>query len=201
LIERGNYCEFLPIADDYHVLVRTALKTKMVKLHKMGYIQYMNDNNNNFSLIRNGEINRLVPHHLRPHFYKDFNINEEMEKKGAYENEEYCWKHIQIWKRGPTYEHKYCNEIVNANYDKIYCIIGLENAIKNMKRLKELYKDPRNDFLLLENKTRCEDLWEFLEKQKLDRMKCYSLKESSYHELVNYFHLIYKSLENYEIIL
>jgi len=200
LIEIGNYCEFLPIADDYHVLVKTALKTKMVKLHKMGYIQYMNDNNNNFSLIRNGEINRLVPHHLRPHFYKDFNVNEEMKKKGAYEEEEYIWKHSQFWKRGPSYEHKYCNKIVNANYDKIYCIIGLENAIKNMKRLKELYKDPRNDFLLLENKTRCEDLWEFLDIQKLDRMKCYSLRESSYDELVRYFHLVYKSLENYEII-
>jgi glycosyltransferase involved in cell wall biosynthesis len=200
LMEIGNYCEFLPIADDYHVLVKTALKTKMVKLHKLGYIQYMNDNNNNFSLIRNSEINRLVPHHLRPHFYNDFNINEEMKKRDAYESEEYIVNHNQFWKRDPPYENKYCNEIANMNYDKIYCIIGLENVIKNIKRLKELYNDPRNDFLILENKMSCEDLWRFIDNQKMDRMKCYTMKDCSYIELERYFHLVYKSLDQYEIL-
>jgi glycosyltransferase involved in cell wall biosynthesis len=200
LMELGNYCEFLPIADDYHILVKTALKTKMVKLHKLGYIQYMNENNNNFSLIRNAEINRLVPFHLKPHFYIDYNINEEMKKKDAYENEIYLTNSSQIWKRGDDYKHTFCNEIANMNYVKIYCIIGLENMIKNIKKIKELYNDPSNDFLILENKMSCEDLCHFIDNQKMDRMKCYSMNDCNYKELEKYFHLIYKSLDNYEII-
>ena len=55
----GNYSEFLPICDDYEILLRTACNTKMAKIHKLGYIQYMNDNNNNLSKIRryNGPVN------------------------------------------------------------------------------------------------------------------------------------------------
>jgi hypothetical protein len=199
-MEIGNYSEFLPIADDYHVLVKTAIKTKMVKLHKIGYVQYMNENNNNFSLIRNSEINRLVPKHLMPYFYNYLNINEIMKEKNGYEDEKYLFHHSQMWKRGENYKPKYCNEIANMDYEKIYCVIGLETAIKNIKRLKELYKDPRNDFILLDNRATNEDLWHFLDNQKIDKMKCYSLKESNYEELERYFHFIYKSLDNYEII-
>ena len=50
-----NYSEFLPICDDYEILLRTALNTKIVKIHKLGYVQFMNDGRSNFSLIRNGE--------------------------------------------------------------------------------------------------------------------------------------------------
>jgi hypothetical protein len=200
-MEMGNYSEFLPIADDYQVLLRTAVHTKMAKIHKIGYIQYMNDNNNNFSLIRNSEINRLVPHHLKPQCYQMYQIQQKMRELDAYEDETYIHNHSQIWKRGATYEHKFCNKICNMDYDKIYCIIGIENLIKHMARIKELYKEPRNDFLFLENKMKCSECWDFLDKQKLDRMKCYAMTESSYEELARYFHLIYKSLDEYEIIM
>ena len=59
LLELGNYSEFLPICDDFEILLRTMCHTKVAKIHKLGYIQFMNDNNNNYSLISNGEINRL----------------------------------------------------------------------------------------------------------------------------------------------
>jgi O-antigen biosynthesis protein len=59
LNEIGNYCEYLPICDDQELIMRTAVKTKIARVHKLAYIQYMNDGWNNFSLIRNSEINRL----------------------------------------------------------------------------------------------------------------------------------------------
>ena len=64
LLTMDNYSEFLPICDDYEILLRTAISTKIVKINKLGYIQYMNNDNNNFSLIRNSEINRIGPHHI-----------------------------------------------------------------------------------------------------------------------------------------
>ena len=200
LLDMGNYSEFLPIADDYHILVRTAVKTKMAKLHKLGYIQYMNHGNNNFSLIRNSEINRLVPLHLMPHQYRDYHVHDRMKELDAYEPETYIHNHSQIWKRGPDYEHKFCNLIVNVDYDQIICIIGIENLIRNMTRIRDLYKNPRIDFLLLENKMKCEELWRFLDVQHLDRMKCYAMTDVSYEELERYFNLIYKSLSHVEII-
>ena len=48
LLRLENYSEFLPICDDYEILLKTALNTKIVKIHKLGYIQYMNNGNNNF---------------------------------------------------------------------------------------------------------------------------------------------------------
>jgi hypothetical protein len=58
LLELDNYCEHLHICDDYEILLRTAIsgaecltkkKYKMAKIHKLGYIQYMNEGENNFS--------------------------------------------------------------------------------------------------------------------------------------------------------
>ena len=75
LIKIGNYNEMLPVSDDYELLLRTAVQTKMVKIHQLGYIQYMNKNENNFSLIRNSEINRLCSH-LTFHCYNDYKIDD-----------------------------------------------------------------------------------------------------------------------------
>lgn len=58
----GSYPEFLPICDDQEILMRTqACGAKMVKLHTMGYLQYMNlpSNGSNFSGIRGQEICRM----------------------------------------------------------------------------------------------------------------------------------------------
>ena len=80
LMEIGNYSECLPIADDYEILVLTALKTKMLKINKFGYIQYKNSGNNNFSLIRNGEITKLQ-NEISKHYYQKFNIPEFFRKQ------------------------------------------------------------------------------------------------------------------------
>ena len=47
LLDMGSYCEYLPICDDYEIILRTSISTKIAKIHKLGYIQYMNDSNNN----------------------------------------------------------------------------------------------------------------------------------------------------------
>ena len=48
LLDLGNYSEFLPICDDFEILMRTMCNTKIAKIHKAGYIQFMNNNANNF---------------------------------------------------------------------------------------------------------------------------------------------------------
>jgi len=201
LIDAGNYCEFLPICDDYEILLRTAITTKIAKIHKFGYIQYMNDNNNNFSLIRNGEINRIGPNYISPIFYEQFKINERMKELDAYEDEKYIHMNSKIWKRDDTlYEHKYCNKIVNLDYDKQYCIIGLDSLILNKDKIASLYEDLRNDFFIIDNKCDLGHLQYMLDIYGFSRFKCYTLIDETSEILIKYFLLQYKSCEKYEII-
>ena len=199
LLEIGNYSEYLPISDDYELLVRTAVKTKIAKIHKLGYVQYMNNGGNNFSYIRNSEINRLR-YHLTDHCYKKYDVQETMKKLNAYEDEKYMNEHIQIWKCD-NYDYKYCNEIINVNYKKQYCIIGLETLYCNMDEILKLYQDNNNDFIVLDNKNSSDTdiLCTKLDNIGLDKMKCYEMNDCNDMQLINYFNLIYKSCNDYKI--
>ncbi len=197
ILQIGNYCEALPILDDYELLLRTAVNTKIVKLSKLGYIQYMNNNNNNFSLIRNSEINRII-WDLKRVCYDKYKISENMKLKDAFEDEKFIYESSQIWKRN-DYEHKFCNKIINLEYKKQFCILGMNTFMNNFNEISELYKDQTNDFILLDNNLNNDNLCEFLDKNNFIRMKCYSMTDCSWDELKKYFLLIYKSCDNYHI--
>lgn len=201
LLQIGSYCEYLPICDDYEIILRTSISTKIAKIHKLGYIQYMNESNNNFSLIRNSEINRIGPYYISPIYFKEFDINNKMAQQNAYEDEKYIHRHSKIWERDQTqYKHKYCNLIINNDFDKQFCIIGFDSLLANIDRITELYKEPRNDFIILENKCTLEYLQERLERYNFSRMKCYTLIDTPNEQLINYFKLLYLSVSEYEII-
>jgi glycosyltransferase involved in cell wall biosynthesis len=200
LIKAGNYSEFLPICDDYEIILRTALITKMAKIHKFGYIQFMNENNNNFSLIRNAEINRIGPQYISPMYYNFFNIDEHMKELDACEDD--CYKNVysKVWEREHTYEHKFCNEVVNLDFDKQFCIIGIDSLIKNLDKINELYQNPRNDFIVIDNKCTIDYLQNKLDRYGFSRFKCYTLVDTPDDNLIQYFKFLYKSCKDYEII-
>jgi hypothetical protein len=188
----GNYSEFLPICDDQELLMRTALNTTIAKIPKLGYVQYMNDGNNNFSLIRNKEINRLGPNYIVPQFYAMYDVHGKMKTKNAYEDEEYIYKTPSLWKR-TNYTHVYCNMRIQYDYDIQYCIIGLDAFFKHLDTLKEAYKNPRHDFILLDGLGYKDKLCKALDDAELSRMKCCSMPNTTHEELLRYFHSLYKS--------
>ena len=188
LLEMGNYNEMLPICDDYELFLRTAVKTNIAKIPKLGYVQYMNNNNNNFSLIRNSEINRLV-YPIRDQCFEAYCIEDEMKKKDAYEENE----NKQIWKR-KDYTHKYCNSIINL-HKKQTCIIGLNTLYSNYSKIKNL--TTLDDILLLDNKVSSDKLCEILDYFNLN-IKCYAMDDCTDDELIQYF-MLYKS-SDYHII-
>jgi len=195
LLDSGNYSEFLPICDDYEILLRTFCTTKMAKIHKLGYIQYHNESNNNFSLIRNSEINRIGPQFIQPIFYDLFKINERCKELNCYEDPKYIYEHSQIWKR-EDYIHLMGNKIINLNYNKQYCIIGIQSLINKLEYIKELCLNPRNDFILLDS-VPVEEIQKVIESYNLDNFKCYSVPKE---ESINYFLMMYKSTKEYSII-
>lgn len=200
LMQAGNYSEFLPICDDFEILLRTAATSKMAKICKLGYVQYMNNNNNNFSLIRNAEINRLGPYFISPIFFDKFNITEKMNQVGACEDEKYRYHHSNVWTRDPkNYTHNYANLVCNSDYEKQYCIIGINALLENIELIQNLYKNKKNDFILLDI-CNVAELWRLLDFHNFTRFKCYSYRDNNSENLINYFKIMYKSNENYEII-
>ena len=198
LMECENYSERLPICDDYEILLRTLTKYKVVKNNKIQYIQYMNDNGNNFSYIRNNEINRIGPNYIRPIFYNEYNIHNKMKDLNAYEDEKFIGFHSYIWKREKEYVHLRHNSLINSDYDKQYCIIN--NAILDPK-LIELYKNKRNDFIFLSNVHPLNEIKIILDNKNYDKMKCYSLLGCTNDELIKYFKMLYKNDNcDYEIL-
>ena len=198
LNDLGSYSEYLPICDDQEILMRTCVRTKMARVHKFAYIQYMNDGWNNFSLIRNSEINRLGPNFIVPQGYADYKINEHMKSVGAFEERgSNPWQ--QMWKK-PDFEYKYCNSVLNFDADKQYCILGKSALLDNIDRLRELYGNSRNDFFVLDNAVPADELCDVLDALDLSRMKCYSLDDCSWEELCKYFHFICRSTKDYEFI-
>lgn len=59
--EIGGHRDLLHVADDYELVVRTFLKTRMIRIPKLGYVQYRNvDGTGNTHQARSLEIQRLV---------------------------------------------------------------------------------------------------------------------------------------------
>ena len=57
----GGHRDLIHVADDYELMVRTFLSTRMIRIPKMGYVQYRNqDGSGNTHQARNKEIQRLV---------------------------------------------------------------------------------------------------------------------------------------------
>jgi len=201
LLQIGNYCEYLPICDDYEIILRTAINTKIAKIHKMGYVQYMNNDNNNFSLIRNAEINRIGPQYISKIYYNKFNINDEMKKLDAYEDEIYLNDDSIIWQRDPeSYKHRFCNLLVNNDFKTQFCIIGIDGLLKHIDKIRDLYTDFENDFIVIENKCTIDYLWNRINSLGFDRMKCFLLMDEPEERLINYFKVCYLSTNKYEVL-
>lgn len=189
LLQVGNYSEMLPICDDLEVLLSTCKHTKMLKIPKLAYIQFFNEGQNNFSLIRNSEINRLGPKFIVP-IWKQLNNSDAFFKaSNAWDGSSEI---VQIWKRAET--PPYLNRVFHPDYETQICIIGIFALNANMERIQELYKNPSNDFFLIVPRGAREDIIQMLENKGLARMKFYILENATYQTMLRYFYRIYKSV-------
>lgn len=63
----GGHNKFLNVADDYELIIRTFLNTKIAKINVFTYIQYFERNGSNTQFTKNADIQDLV--HLTANFY------------------------------------------------------------------------------------------------------------------------------------
>jgi hypothetical protein len=199
LMNLGSYSEFLPIVDDLEILLRTAVGTKMARVHKPAYVQYMNTGGNNFQFIRNSEINRLGTRNIVPQAYHNFKIEDYMRSVGAHEEQKTEWWHAPMWKR-PNFEYKYCNKVMNYDIEKQYCYLGFDVFIKRKDEIRYLLANPKNDVFVLANDCTKEELCKVMDELGFDTIKCYAIKDITLEELRKYFLLVCKRCDSYEII-
>jgi glycosyltransferase involved in cell wall biosynthesis len=199
LLEIGSYSEFLPICDDQEILLRTILNLNILKIPKSAYIQYFNDGGSNFSLLRNKEINRIGPNFLTPQFKAKFPLDLNLQNKDAWTDNKYDKAPQQLWMRN-EYKPNYINKIYNPDYDTQFGIIGVDVFNAKLETIKELYKNPRNDFFLIDNSVDPTLIFKLLTENNLTKIKFYVLKNTSKQQLQNYFERIYKSTEAYIIM-
>jgi len=190
LLQIGNYSEMLPICDDLEILLRTCYNTTMLKIPKLAYIQIFNDGGNNFSTIRGAEINRLGPQFIGPISSVQNRSNDFFKSVGAWDD---VSGRVQIWKRPQA--PPYANVLFHPDYDTQICIIGMKGLEMNMERIMELYRYPRNDFLLLLSEGSYKEVIEHLERLGLTRLKFYILAGSNDETLVKYFYRVYRGVD------
>lgn len=197
LLKIGSYSEFLPICDDLEILLRTCYATKMLKIPKLAYIQFFNECGN-FSLIRNSEINRIGPQFIVPQSKAINDFDTRFKELGAWDDSSLDRRPVQIWKRDK--DPNYTNILFHPDYDLQFCIVGLENLLRNLEYIKTKYLDKRNDFFLIDSKASSNLIISILENEKLDRIKFYILLNEPTPNLINYFNRIYKSVDKTIII-
>ena len=95
---------------------------------------------------------------------------------------------------------EYCNKVIQYDYDKQYCILGLDTFNKNLSNIKELYKNIRNDFILFQSNDTIENISNILDSNGFNRFKFYTMKDTSNEEFINFFNMCYKSCNDFEII-
>jgi hypothetical protein len=100
----------------------------------------------------------------------------------------------QLWLQD-DYKPNYINKIYNPDYDRQYGIIGVDVFNEKMEEIKELYKNPRNDFFLIDNSVDPTVIFKLLLENNLSKIKFYVLKNTSKQNLQNYFERIYASTD------
>jgi glycosyltransferase involved in cell wall biosynthesis len=86
----GGHNPEVHVADDYEILVRTFLKTRMVHIRGFGYIQYYNSDTGNTQRQRNAEIQRLTAYFAN-HYNQQ--IHDRLVELGA---QDFIWKNGRL---------------------------------------------------------------------------------------------------------
>jgi hypothetical protein len=97
----------------------------------------------------------------------------------------------RVWLR-ENYTPAYAN-ILFPRYETQYLILGKLTFMMEIDQLKELAKDPKNDFFLMDDSGDFKGLCAFLDEQGFPQARCYSIKDLTEQQMINYFNYIYAS--------
>lgn len=163
----GFYESSLYVADDYDLLIKTFLETKMARIPHLGYFQYHNLKVGNFTYKRLDEIRKLQRHLF--HFYQE-KINEKFLSENLLE----MMPRSKPWEQDYQWKEQYVNKIINDFTPKIAIVISTYNREKKLARaIDSVLKQDYQDYEIIIIGDKCPILDHFMENEKY---KCPNIK-------------------------
>lgn len=120
----GGHREELLVADDYDLIVRTFLCTKMVAIPHLLYIQYRNEQGDNSTFKRNQQIQILVRELYRFYYQR---ICSRVDELGLPELLPYS----RVWETPPDHPARKTAHIINENASKVSILFPIPYSHPN----------------------------------------------------------------------
>lgn len=179
--EMGGHNYGLHVVDDYELIIRTFLKYKLMRIPKCLYIQYRNQGGNNFTFIRNAEIQKLTKL-VSSHYNRD--IHERLVELGIPDytfNE--GWKgYGKDWEKDPVSEcgiKRYANLVMEEDSDTISIVMPTYNRSELLERaVKSVLNQTHQKWILYIVGDNCPVMEEVMEKLKDERIRWWNLAEN-----------------------
>ncbi len=188
----GRHNVHLPIVDDYELIVRTFLYADIIFIPEILYLQYRNDGGNNFTFIRNDEIQKII--NQVAFYYKSKitdRIKELNKNDGNIANEEAIYDDKKkLWEQKPEYAE---NILSKTYYEKnrisiIICLEKLYSETDVIKSIESVISQKNYDLIVVSNPmTNLNHILNKLFNKLDDRTRWWVLRElSSIYQLKNY---------------
>lgn len=132
----GGYNPELSVADDYELILKTIFKTKIYHIPKLGYIQYRNEGGNNFTNIRNAEIQKLTDKIYG--YYKDKLIEHFVANGVPFEMKPV--KDIPFWEQDALWHDKYLSVLPDLESKTFTVIMPIDTNPGQITRVVEMLK-------------------------------------------------------------
>lgn len=171
----GHYNYNLAVVDDYEILVRTFLETKMLRIPQLLYIQYRNVGNNNFTQIRNKDIQSLTKAVSR---YYNSRINLRITELGYQDNPNKLAINHPKYYCDHTSVTKY-NQVVESDV-KISVVISTYNRAKLLRLALEsvLQQNLIDKYEIVIVGDNCPDLEKVMNDYKNNKIKWWNLDKN-----------------------
>lgn len=168
----------LPVGDDYELLIRTFLKTRMLRIPKLGYLQYRNeDGNTTFS--RNAEIQKIQK--IASSYYEN-QIHQRFVELGITDDAKLVIEpYMQYWRRPTDYHEQHATVYLPRPDDVVSVIIPTYKRPTELgKALKSVFAQTYQKFEILIVGDKCPELDKFMTSRWNDpRIRWWNLAENS----------------------
>ncbi len=164
----------LPVGDDYELLVRTFLNTRMVRIPKLGYLQYRNeDGNTTFS--RNKEIQKIQKFVSG---YYEKQIQKRLKQLGIRDNK--SEPYALYWKQPHDYHEQHVTMYMPFDEDTISVIIPTFKRPQELKRaIDSVLAQTYQKFEILVVGDCCPELNNFITQYSDSRIRWWNLQSNS----------------------
>lgn len=164
----------LPIVDDYELILRTFLHYRFVYIPRMCYLQYRNEGGNNFTFLRNAEIQKMT-RWISSKYQSQISLR--LKELKVIDNRTTRSSHEKEWERDPLVIEPGAELLFIPDPNEISIVIPTYNRPKLLKRaIESVLTQTYTNWKLLIIGDKCPTLRETMSQYQDRRIAWYNLK-------------------------